>query len=123
MFFEGGPIKLKKIENVETIEITENIKTLSKIKTLKEMVKNAEETGIELIHKTSGFGFGSGFSLFGDSSLKPVPTSTSFGGHSFFSTVAPPTSSLFEPAALKFGFGKVKRTSKSAIKKDNVRKM
>lgn len=109
MLFEGGSVKLKKIENVEIIEITENIKALSKIKTLKEMVKNAEETGIELIPKTSGFDFGSGVSLFGDSSLKPVPIGTSFASHSFFSTVAPSTSSLSGPP-LSFGLGKVKRT-------------
>ena len=110
---------MKKIENVETIEITENIKTLSKINTLEEMVKNAEETGIELIPKTSGFGFGSGVYLFGDSSLKPVPVSTSFGGHSFFSTVAPSTPSLFGPP-LAFGLGKVKRASKSTITKNKM---
>jgi len=108
---------LKKIENVENIEITEDIKTLSKIKTLSEMVKNAKDNGIELIAKQSSglFGIGSeislGSSLFTSSVLKTELTVPCFGGSSLSSSGFSSTS-LFPPSS-KLDLGKGKRTAKT----------
>jgi len=126
----AGLTKLKKIENVEAIEITEDIKTLSKIKTLDEMVKNAKDSGIDLIAKTStlstglGFFFGGGATnLFGGSTSSVSTSGFGAGTTSLFGGLVPLSSGLsfIEPSPpLKFGLGRGKRATKATATKINA---